>query len=106
MSAVDDIIGRWVKQVEATGELTRGRLWGKPLNLDDGREQTPETWRMAHRVLKNAGYVPAEVEMMRQVAQLEQQLDASSVPPERLALKRRIAELRQQLALRRERYGR
>jgi hypothetical protein len=102
MSAVDDIIGRWVKQVERTGELAKGRYWGKPLDLDDGREQTPETWRMAHRVLKNAGYVPAEVGMMQQVADLERQLDACGTDEERQALQRRIAELRQNIALRRE----
>lgn len=58
MAGVDDIIGRWVKKVEKTGELERSELFGKPFELDPAYERTPDDVRMAHKVLKNAGYVP------------------------------------------------
>lgn len=103
MPAIDEIIGRWVKQVEETGELRRSRLFGKPLELDDGFEQTPTEQRMAHKVLKNAGYVPAEVQAMQRIAELKEELDAATSEADRMLLRRKLAEAQQKLSLRLER---
>lgn len=46
---------------------------GRPLALDDDLLVPPEV-RMANRVLKNAGMVPAEVAERREIAVLEAQL--------------------------------
>ena len=43
---------------------------GRPLELDDD-SLVPEELRLAYRVLKNAGYVPPEVEARREIAYLE-----------------------------------
>jgi DnaJ-like protein len=42
---------------------------GRPLELDDDR-LIPEGLRVAYRILKNAGFVPPEVEARRQRAEL------------------------------------
>ena len=55
MAGVDDIIGGWVKEAEKTGEVKRLPGYGKPLDLDEDRH-VPAKYRMAYRVLKNAGY--------------------------------------------------
>lgn len=103
MAGVDDIIGRWVKAVEKSGELRRSELFGKPLPLDDAYERTPEELRMAHKVLKNAGYVPAEVEAMRRIAELKRLVADANDPAEAQRLRRELAEQQQKLAVRLER---
>ena len=57
--------------------ITRGEFddlpgSGKPLCLEDDR-LIPEELRLAHRILNNAGYVPKEIQLFNQLAQLEMQ---------------------------------
>jgi N12 class adenine-specific DNA methylase len=99
MAGVDDIIGEWVKQAEASGELKGGRYWGKPFDLDDGFTETPVRLRMAYRILKNAGYVPHEVEMLNNLADLKEEADAASDPAERRKLDREVANLEAKIKL-------
>jgi hypothetical protein len=93
MAGIDDIIGDWVKRAEQSGELEKGRYWGKPFDLEDGFEQTPVRLRMAHRILKNSGYVPAEIEMIRQLAELKEQLAAETAADRRAELSTEIGAL-------------
>jgi hypothetical protein len=99
MAGVDDIIGQWVKQAERSGELKQGRYWGKPFDLDDGFEQTPVRLRMAYRVLKNAGYIPHEVEMLNTLADLKEAAAQESDPAASRALEREIASLQTKVHL-------
>ena len=55
------------------GELDDLPYRGQRLPLDDDSGTHPED-RMSHRVLRNAGMVPAEVATMREIAQLRQAL--------------------------------
>ena len=98
MAGVDDIVGQWIKRAEKTGELKNGSSWRKPMDLSEGKD-TPEKLRMAHRMLKNAGYVPVEVEKMQQVAALKDELKSAESEQERARLRRKIANLRQELAI-------
>ncbi len=52
------------------GELENLPGAGKPLELDDD-VLVPEDLRLACRILKNAGYLPAEVGALNEIAQLE-----------------------------------
>jgi hypothetical protein len=103
MSSIDDVIGAWIKRVESTGELKHGRLWGRPFDLDDGYDQTPEEWRMPHKILKNAGYLPWEVEAMNRIAELQQALAGEGADVDAHELRRQLVELQQKLAVRLER---
>jgi hypothetical protein len=98
MAGIDDIIGEWVKQAEQSGELRRGRYWGKPFDLEDGMAQTPTRLRMAYRILKNAGYVPPEVELLRRLADLKDERDAERNPARRERLDRQVANLESKVA--------
>jgi hypothetical protein len=50
---------------------------GKPLDLEDDR-LVPEDLRAAYRLLKNAGFVPPEVEQRREAASLHALLRAAT----------------------------
>ena len=67
---VEDHIGRSLVQSEKDGELRTARNFGKPLDLGDGYEQTPAEVRMGYKILKDAGYVPFAVELMRDIEAL------------------------------------
>lgn len=99
----DDHIGRALREAEASGELRAAPSFGKPMPVDDGYEQTPDALRLPFKILKDAGVVPPEVEMMREIGALERQLAATADAAAQRALQQCIAEKRQHLALRLER---
>jgi len=49
---------------------------GKPLNLEDEDPMVPEELRMAYRMLKNAGLLPPELELRKEILRLQDLLDA------------------------------
>jgi len=56
------------------GELSDLPGQGEPLPMDDDT-LVPEELRMAYRVLRNAGFVPPEVETLRVIGDLERFID-------------------------------
>jgi hypothetical protein len=84
------------KIVEALerGELANLPGEGRPLELDDDT-LVPEDLRTAYRILKNAGYVPPEVEALAEIAQLENLIHRDgSDTAERAKAVRKLALLR------------
>jgi hypothetical protein len=99
MAGVDEIIRQWVQKVEQTGEIRNVKGFGKPLELDDGYLETPGELRMAYKILKDAGYVPAEIEMLQKLAAMREQLDNSTDPAEQRVLKQKIADMQQKVTM-------
>ncbi|MBK9136536.1 MAG: DUF1992 domain-containing protein [Betaproteobacteria bacterium] len=105
LKLLDDEIGRHLAESEKTGELRAAPSYGKPLDFGDGYEATPAEFRMPMKVLKDAGVVPPEVEVMREIAALQAEVDALGPGADDAAaraLKQRLSEKRQVLALRLE----
>ena len=70
MPVFDMLAERKIAEAIARGELDGLPGTGRPLDLDDDA-LVPEDLRMAHRILKNAGFVPPEVEQRAEIADLE-----------------------------------
>jgi Domain of unknown function (DUF1992) len=106
LKLLEDNIGRHLADAHASGELKQAASYGKPLDFGDGYDETPADLRMGYKILKDAGVVPPEVEFMQQIE--AQRLAADTLPegPARKAAQQRLAEMRQQLALRLEAIGR
>ena len=105
LKLVEDEIGRHLARSEQSGELRAAPSFGRPLNFGDGYDETPAELRMAMKVLKDAGVVPAEVELMREIAAMQAELDALGATANGAAartLRQRMGEKRQALALRLE----
>jgi len=102
MATFDEQIAQSLREAQNNGELQSAASWGKPLDLADGYAQTPEELRMAFKTLKDAGYVPPEVETMKRIAALREVIGADPDAPEAEAMRRRLSELQQHLALRLE----
>ncbi len=84
----------------ARGEFERLPGAGAPLDLDDDSLVPPEM-RLAFRVLKNAGYIPEEVRLRREISDLEAVVRDSGGDPEQRRALNRLALLRTRLAARR-----
>lgn len=73
MNSVDEIIRDAIRR----GDFNNLSGAGKPLNLD-AYFNTPETVRMAYSVLRNAGILPREIELLQEIAKLTEDLGAAS----------------------------
>ncbi|HEY5900186.1 MAG TPA: DUF1992 domain-containing protein [Burkholderiales bacterium] len=67
-----------VQEAIARGELDDLPGAGRPLDLQDDA-LIPEDLRLAYRILKNAGYVPPEVQALNEIAHLERFIAQSDV---------------------------
>lgn len=103
LKLLEDHIGRALTQSEQSGELRTARSWGKPLHLGDGYEQTPAELRMGYKVLKDAGVLPPEVELMQRIEAQRQAVAAAADEDRAAPLRQQLVELQQQLSLRLER---
>jgi hypothetical protein len=74
-----------IAEAIAKGELDDLPGAGRPLDLDDDA-LIPEELRLAHRILKNAGYVPPELETLNEIAQLERIAMGNATAVKKLAL--------------------
>jgi len=75
---------------------------GKPLNLDDDRG-VPEDLRLTFKILKNAGCLPVEMELSRQVHNLRQLLKTAIEESTRKELRRELNYLLMKEAISRNR---
>ncbi|MFN2644811.1 MAG: DUF1992 domain-containing protein [Burkholderiales bacterium] len=82
MLVLELLAERKIEEAIERGEFDDLPGAGRPLDLDDD-PLIPEDMRIAYRVLKDAGYVPTEVQTLNQIAELEhfiarQDLDADA----------------------------
>ncbi len=102
MPTQDEEIARHLREALASGELARAEGFGKALPEDPGWEATPEALRMPFKILKDAGFIPAEVELMHERAALVAALKGCESEAERDELRRRLSLLEQRIAIRLE----
>lgn len=68
------IVEQRIKQAQQNGELDNLPGQGQP--LPHGDIDFSNELRLAHKILKNAGFLPPEVELRRDITAMEQLLDA------------------------------
>jgi hypothetical protein len=69
MGLLDSVVEQRIAQAIAEGAFDNLPGAGKALDLDDDR-MVPEDLRVGYRILKNAGFIPPEVEQRREIADL------------------------------------
>ena len=70
----DEIIESRILEAIDRGDFKELPGTGKPLLLDKD-PYVPEDMRMAYKILKNAGYIPREIELRNNIAELEKDLE-------------------------------
>ena len=102
LQLLDDHIGRALATSEQNGELRSARGWGQPLQLGDGYAETPTELRMGYKILKDAGVLPPEVELMKRIETQRQALAAAPDESSAASLRQQLVDMQQQLTLRLE----
>jgi hypothetical protein len=73
MLLLDTLVEQRIAAARDAGELDNLPGAGRPLALDDA-PLVPEELRVAYRILKNAGFVPPEIDAHREIAGLNELL--------------------------------
>ena len=74
------IVERKIQEAAKKGEFDNLPGQGKPLDLEDD-SSIPEDLRLAYKVLKNADCVPPEIELRKEIRQMEDLL--KNIPDEK-----------------------
>ncbi len=89
--SLDRAIEEIIQAAMARGDFDNLRGQGKPQDHSDYFSM-PEEDRMAYTVLKNAGYLPPEVELLKEIDALRGQLAAAQSEDVRRYLTKQIDE--------------
>jgi hypothetical protein len=102
LQVLEDEIGRKLADAQRSGELRSARGYGQPLHEDAAWHQTPDALRMPFKILKDAGVVPHEVEMLKQRAALRGEIEGATDEVQVKHLRAKLALLEQSISLRLE----
>lgn len=99
MNAWDALVEARIAEAQRAGAFDNLPGTGRPLDLEDDR-LVPEDVRMAYRILRNAGFVPAELTDRREAADLRRLIAATADRPERRQAIAKLALLEARLEAR------
>ncbi|WP_172295960.1 DUF1992 domain-containing protein [Pseudoruegeria sp. HB172150] len=96
------LIERQIFKAQAEGQLDNLEGQGKPLPDRSGEAHLDAGEAAAHRMMAEAGALPEEILIKRQVAAQKQVLAGLTDPDERKAAMRKLADLELKLAIAQE----
>jgi len=98
MDAIAWIAEQRIREAMDQGFFDNLAYRGRPVHLEDDEGIPPEL-RMAFKVLKDAGCLPPEIEVRREIASLSELLDAVVDPEERTRVRRELLDRQLRLEL-------
>ena len=98
MWLIDKIAEQKITEAIESGELDNLPGRGQPLSLED-EGLVPEELRAAYRLLKNAGFLPPQLNLYREITNVEALLAQSESAEERTVLNKRLNYLITQLSV-------
>lgn len=96
MLLIDRLAEERIQQARKQGELDNLANDGQPLTLDDD-SHVPAHLRAAYRLLKNAGFVPPEIQWRCEIAEIESTLAQTNDKQNCDRVRKRLLLLRLQL---------
>ncbi len=90
MDILATIAERKIAEAIARGELDNLAGAGKPLAMDEDLSGVPAELRMAYKILKNAGFVPPEVELRKEIVSLREMLGQLDDDEKRRSVRRQL----------------
>lgn len=94
----DQIVESLIKEAQARGEFDNLPGKGKPIDLTE-YFNSPEDVRVAQAMLKNAGMVPVEIELLQEIAVLKEMLVSINDEPEKDKIRKLLKEKQLQFSL-------
>ena len=93
--AFEDPVEVKIKAAMAEGEFDNLPGKGKPIDLK-GYMETPEHLRAAYHILKNAGYLPEEVRLKKEMELIKEKIMRSKSKADKNKLNKELADITQQ----------
>jgi hypothetical protein len=88
----EKIVEERIKKAQQEGEFDNLEGTHKPLKFED--QNVPEEFRLAHKILKNSGFLPPELELRKNIRQTEDLLQAAEIDsPERIKIQKKLSYL-------------
>ncbi len=98
------IVEERIKKAQNEGLFDNLEGMSKPLKFEP--YNGPEELRLAHKILKNAGFLPPEVELKKKISHLEQVIETTDDPAKQADIQKRLSYLLTKLdTIRQERNG-
>jgi hypothetical protein len=88
----DSLVEQKIREAMAAGEFDDLEGKGRPIDLST-YFSAPEEWRASFAVLKNAGVVPEEMELRKEIHRVKQEFESCTDEARRSTLKSELAEL-------------
>jgi len=83
------IVEERIKKAQKDGEFKNLKGLNEPLKFED--QHIPEELRLSHKILKNAGFLPPEVELKKKITQTEDLLEKTGLDsPERFKIQKKL----------------
>ncbi len=83
------LVEQRIKKAQKDGDFDNLEGQGKPFKFEE--QHVPEELRLAHKVLKNAGFLPPELELKKKISQVEQLLGETNYDsPERSKIQKKL----------------
>ena len=70
LNGFEKIVEERIRKAQKKGELDHLPGSGRPFSLDN-EPRIPEELRLAYKILKNAGFIPPEIELKKKIRQTE-----------------------------------
>ena len=100
MDMIEQVAERKIRKAMETGAFDNLPNKGKPLVIEDD-SRIPEDLRIAYKILKNAGFLPPELELRREMINLEELIRCCEDEAERASHRHKlsVARLRFEMAM-------
>ncbi|MCA1795829.1 MAG: DUF1992 domain-containing protein [Desulfotignum sp.] len=73
----EKIVEERIKKAQQQGVFDDLEGIGKPFVFEDNQPQVPDDCRLAYKILKNAGFLPPEIELKKKITEAELLLEAT-----------------------------
>lgn len=87
----DQIVEAKIQEAIRNGEFDNLPSKGRPINLDNWA-RLPDDIRVGYTLLKNAGYVPEEVQLLKEVDELRSRLASSNSQNEKAVISKKLRD--------------
>ena len=104
MSILHNLAERRILEAIREGALDDLALRGQPIPREDS-SGVPEELRMGYKILKNAGYLPEELQVKQEILSLQDMLSACTSEDEQREAQRKLSLRRLQLDMLMEKRG-
>lgn len=91
MDFMSSMVEQRIKEAMAKGQFDNLKGKGQPLELEDN-SHVPEELRVAYKLLSNAGMIPEEMVVQKEIVSLRDLIRLCQNPDEQAVLKKKLTE--------------